>query len=152
MKVLRVEEVTRMVGIRRVLELLSGKRLPLVGFEMLNDLMFSYHWCVDRLPETCRNFVTNVARDFPLIIDVQVGVRRACDLRACVARRAWAPSCPTARRWRPSTRAWRRRGGLKRRRAVPRGWRCRRWRPSTCRRTTRVSAGSWGKAQASTRT
>ena len=72
--------------------------------EMLNDLMFSYHWCVDRLPETCRNFVTNVARDFPLIIDVQVGVRRACDLRACVARRAWAPSCPTARRWRPSTR------------------------------------------------
>ncbi|OAO16972.1 Poly(A)-specific ribonuclease PARN-like domain-containing protein [Blastocystis sp. ATCC 50177/Nand II] len=70
-KLLRVEEVTKMVGIRRVLELLSGKRLPLVGFEMLNDLMFSYHWCVDRLPETCRNFVTNVARDFPLIIDVQ---------------------------------------------------------------------------------
>ena len=99
-----MEEVTRMVGIRRVLELLSGKRLPLVGFEMLNDLMFSYHWCVDRLPETCRNFVTNVARDFPLIIDVQVGVRRAYDLRACVARRAWAPSFPTARRWRPSTR------------------------------------------------
>ena len=83
-KVLRVEEVTKMVGIRRVLELLSGKRLPLVGFEMLNDLMFSYHWCVDRLPETCQNFVTNVARDFPLIIDVQVSVRRACDLRACV--------------------------------------------------------------------
>ena len=85
-KLLRVEEVTKMVGIRRVLELLSGKRLPLVGFAalLISALMFSYHWCVDRLPETCQNFVTNVARDFPLIIDVQVSVRRACDLRACV--------------------------------------------------------------------
>ena len=71
-KVLRAEEVSKAVGLRRVLELLSGKRLPLVGFEMLNDLMFSYHWCVDRLPEKCQNFVTSLACDFPLIIDVKV--------------------------------------------------------------------------------
>ena len=73
-KVLRAEEVGKAVGIRRVLELLSGKRLPLVGFEMLNDLMFSYHWCVDRLPDKCQSFVANLARDFPLVIDVKVGV------------------------------------------------------------------------------
>ena len=34
-KLLRAEEVTKMMGIRRVLELLSGKRLPLVGFAAL---------------------------------------------------------------------------------------------------------------------
>lgn len=75
-KTMRVEEITRLVGLRRVLELISGKRLPLVGFEMLNDMMFSYHWSVDRLPATCEEFVRCVAADYPLVVDVKVGVRR----------------------------------------------------------------------------
>lgn len=85
MKVLRAEEVSKAVGIRRVLELISGKHLPLVGFEMLNDLMFSYHWCVDRLPEKCQSFVTSMAQDFPLVVDVKVG-DGGCDESQSVCR------------------------------------------------------------------
>ena len=71
---LRVQEVTKLVGIRRVLELISGKHLPLIGFEMMNDLMFLYNWCIDRLPETCSEFLRRLRTEFPLIVDVRVHV------------------------------------------------------------------------------
>ena len=78
---LRVQEITKLVGIRRVLELISGKHLPLIGFEMMNDLMFLYHWCIDKLPETCSEFLRRLRTDFPLIVDVRVHVSLRCNSR-----------------------------------------------------------------------
>lgn len=73
-KGVKIQEVKKLVGIRRILELITGKRLPLVGYEILNDLMFLYHWCIDRLPEKCQDFLRSISNDFPLIVDVHVGI------------------------------------------------------------------------------
>ena len=78
---LRVQELTKLVGIRRVLELISGKHLPLIGFELMNDIMFLYHWCIDKLPETCSEFLRRLRTDFPLIVDVRVHVSLRCNSR-----------------------------------------------------------------------
>ena len=71
-KSIQIKEIKKLVGIRRILELITGKRLPMVGYEILNDLMFLYHWCIDKLPEKCQDFVRCISQEFPLIIDVHV--------------------------------------------------------------------------------
>lgn len=71
-KSVKIQEIKKLVGIRRILELISGKQLPLLGYEILNDLMFLYHWCIDRLPDKCQDFLRFLSQEFPLIIDVHV--------------------------------------------------------------------------------
>ena len=71
-KSLKINEIKKKVGIRRILELITGKKVALVGYEMLQDLMFLYHWCIDRLPSRCEDFIRNVHSEFPFVIDVQV--------------------------------------------------------------------------------
>ena len=40
---------------------------------MMNDVLFLYHWCIDKLPETCEEFIRQCHREFPILIDVRVG-------------------------------------------------------------------------------
>ena len=103
---LRIQEVKKLVGLRRVLELISGKRLPLVGFEMMNDLMFLYHWAIEKLPASCADFMRVIHAEFPMVIDVCVGAVADSHLRvSSTSPRSW--TCfPNPTRWRASTRAY----------------------------------------------
>ena len=103
---LRIQEVKKLVGLRRVLELISGKRLPLVGFEMMNDLMFLYHWAIEKLPASCADFMRVIHAEFPMVIDVCVGAVADSHLRvSSTSPRSW--TCfPSPTHWRASTRAY----------------------------------------------
>lgn len=71
-KSVQIQEVKKLMGIRGILDLITKKGLPMVGYEVINDLMFLYHWCIDRLPENCQEFVQFISQEFPIIIDVHV--------------------------------------------------------------------------------
>lgn len=71
-KTLKINEITKLVGIRRILEVISSKQVPMIGYEMMNDILFLYHWCIDKLPETCAEFIRQCHREFPILIDVRV--------------------------------------------------------------------------------
>lgn len=73
-KAVKIEEIKKIVGIRRIIDLIAGRKLPVVGFEIMNDMMFLYHWCIDRLPEKCQDFVRCLGYDFPLVVDVHVRI------------------------------------------------------------------------------
>ena len=78
-----------MSGVRRILELFSERRIPLVGFECFMDLMFLYHWVVDYLPPTYLDFVRRCKDLFPIIADVRVRPVRKVDRRRSCARAAF---------------------------------------------------------------
>lgn len=71
-KSLRISEIQSRIGIRRIVDAIAERKIPLVGFEMLQDLMFLFHWCVDRLPPTCHEFISQVRSVFSTIIDIHV--------------------------------------------------------------------------------
>ena len=74
-KEMKIQEVKKLVGVRKIVDAISERQLPVIGFEVLNDLMFLMNWCVDRLPSTCSEFVEMVSKIFPLVIDVQVHLK-----------------------------------------------------------------------------
>lgn len=71
-KSLKIHEIQSRIGVRRIIDVLSELKTPLVGFEMFQDLMFLFHWYIDRLPPTCQEFLQQVRSVFSTIIDVHV--------------------------------------------------------------------------------
>ena len=71
-KTVQIQEVKKLKGIRGLLDLITQKGLPMVGYEVINDLLFLYQWCIDRLPENCQDFIKSISQEFPIIIDVHV--------------------------------------------------------------------------------
>lgn len=71
-KSLKISEIQSRIGIRRIIDAISERKIPLVGYEMFQDLMFLFHWCVDLLPPTCHEFIAQLRDVFSSIIDIHV--------------------------------------------------------------------------------
>jgi len=65
------DELEIAVGFRKVFASMSASRKPIVGHNLLLDLLFSYFHFEDRLPATLREWKIEMNRVFPLIFDTK---------------------------------------------------------------------------------
>lgn len=59
-------------GFTEIIDALSDSKLPIVGHNMIYDVMFMYHQFVDDLPATYDEFVKTMHSNFPLFYDTKL--------------------------------------------------------------------------------
>ncbi|ELR22146.1 ribonuclease, putative [Acanthamoeba castellanii str. Neff] len=65
------DEFEAAIGFRQVWEAMSASRKPVVGHNLLLDLLYSYFHFEDRLPSSFRNFKVAINKVFPTIFDTK---------------------------------------------------------------------------------
>lgn len=82
MKCLVDIEVKQEMGFTRVVEMLIESRRPMVGHNMIHDLVYIYNQFIDVLPDTYINFAEQLNAKFPFIYDSR---SLACNIQQSAA-------------------------------------------------------------------